>query len=521
MFPKGAVGVEVTPTGYLTGAAGTGSTRTRHVKTRLPAPCLVVLVGPSASGKSTWAANNFQPTEVVSSDELRARVGIDGADQRASPAAFDLLDRIVTARLSRKLTIVIDSLGYDPDDRQRWVAMAHAKGLPAYAVTFPTPGEECIARNALRDRPLPIAVIRKQVAKFPEVTASLDDDGFDRVHSETPIRLVAPQLADEGLPQSSGPRANHTFGLVLSRFDWAKGNDLARDIESVAVRAEAAGFRDIWLMDHLRQIPQVGQPWEDLPEVYTTLSYLAGHTSRMRLGALVTAATHRHPSVLGKMIATLDVLSGGRANLGIGLGWDRKEHDGYGIDFPDVDRRYAILEDTLQMLPLLWGKGSPSFEGKEFTASELTCYPRPIQEKIPILIGGSGEKRTLRLVARYGDAANLFGKPPVIRHKVEVLREHCSDIERDPEEVEVGHLMTAMVAPDGDALRHHIGRLRARNQSTEQYAASNNAGLAEDLVDLFAAYHQAGAKHSIVALPNVHLETSLEAFGDVISAFRS
>jgi alkanesulfonate monooxygenase SsuD/methylene tetrahydromethanopterin reductase-like flavin-dependent oxidoreductase (luciferase family) len=171
------------------------------------------------------------------------------------------------------------------------------------------------------------------------------------------------------------------------------------------------------------------------------------------------------------------------------------------------------------MLPLLWGKGSPSFQGSTMSAAELTCYPRPVQEKIPILIGGSGEKRTLRLVAKYGDAANLFGKPETITHKVDVLRNHCADVERDPAEIEVGHLVTAMAAPDGDTLRNHIGQLRGRNQSVEQFVTSNNAGLPEDLVDLFGSYRDAGASHSVVALPNVHLDGSIEAFGEVISAF--
>ena len=166
-------------------------------------------------------------------------------------------------------------------------------------------------------------------------------------------------------------------------------------------------------MDHFRQIPQVGRPWEDIPEAYTTLAFLAGVTKQIRLGALVTGIGHRHPVVLGKMVATLDVLSGGRVTLGLGIGWDRREHEGYGIPFPPVPARYQQLEDTLRMLPLLWGKGSPSFSGTTFSAPELICYPRPIQDPIPILIGGSGERRTLRLVARYGDACNLLGLPDI------------------------------------------------------------------------------------------------------------
>lgn len=489
------------------------------METRIPAPSLVILIGPSSSGKSTWARKNFEANEIVSSDDLRAQVGIDDQDQRAGTAAFAILDSIVTERVARRLTTVIDTLGYDSDNRTKWVALAHAEGMPAYAVTFPTPGEECLRRNAERKRPIPVAAMRKQISRFADVIAAVGEEGFAGVLEETSIRTVAPQLVAASPEIDATGKASHTFGIVVSRFNWGKDTDLGETLASIARRAETAGFRDLWMMDHFRQIPQVGQSWEDILEVYTTLGFLAGHTSRLRLGALVTGVTHRHPSVLGQIIATLDVLSNGRANCGIGLGWDHKEHAGYGIEFPDVPTRYDILEDTLQMLPLLWGKGSPSFQGSSFSASELMCYPRPVQQKIPILIGGSGENRTLKLVAKYGDAGNLFGKPEMISRKVEVLHRHCAEIDRDPAEIEVSHLVTTMVAPDPAVLRHQIGLLRGRNQSAEQYASANNAGLSEDLVELFRSYNAAGATHSIVALPNVHLEESIEAFGRVISVF--
>lgn len=270
-------------------------------------------------------------------------------------------------------------------------------------------------------------------------------------------------------------------------------------------------------MDHFRQIPQVGREWEDMPEAYTTLSYLAGVTAAIRLGALVTAIGHRHPVVLGRMVATLDVLSGGRVNLGLGLGWDRREHEGYGIPFPPTAARYELLEDTLRMLPLLWGKGSPSFTGSAFSAPELTCYPRPLQERIPILIGGSGERRTLRLVARYADACNLFGRPDVIRRKVGVLGGHCAEIERNPDEIEVTHLVDVMTGPDRKTLRERVEWLRGRNVSADVFMAKHNAGTVEDQLDHFAAYHEAGAGHSMVVMPDVHLEGSIETFGEVIA----
>jgi F420-dependent oxidoreductase-like protein len=491
------------------------------MEARLPAPCLVVLVGPSGSGKSTWAAAMFHETEVVSSDRLRAMVGAGEDDQQAGTAAFTILDQVVAERARRRLSTVIDTLGFDADNRRKWVGMAHEAEIPAYAVLFDTPAGETRARNTARDHPIPKAVLDRQLSRFRAVRTEIEDDGFDRVLLEQPIALVTPSVVGSDMSSalpSPEPEATHRFGLVVNRFDWGDRADLADKLTSIARRAEAAGFHDLWVMDHFRQIPRVGRAWEDMPEAYVSLSFLAGVTETIGLGTLVTAIGHRHPVVLGKMVATLDVLSGGRALLGLGIGWDEQEQEGYGIPFRPVPERYDLLEDTLKMLPLLWGKGSPSFEGVTFSAPELVCYPRPIQEHIPILIGGSGERRTLRLVARHADACSLFGKPDVIRRKVEVLRRHCADVDRDPDEIEVTHLVDVMVAADRKALRERIERLRGRNTTVEAFMVRHNAGVVEDHLEHFAAYHQAGARHSMVVLPDAHLDGSIETFGLVIAA---
>ena len=180
-------------------------------------------------------------------------------------------------------------------------------------------------------------------------------------------------------------------------------------------------------MDHFLQIPQVGREWEDMLESYTTLGYLAGVTERIRLGTLVTGITYRNLAHLAKIVATLDVLSGGRAMCGLGTAWFEREHELYGWGLQPRADRYALLEDALELLPLMWGKGAPRFEGRTITVEEAICYPRPLQERIPILVGGSGERKTLRLVARHADACNLFGDPDTVRHKVAVLHEHCAD----------------------------------------------------------------------------------------------
>jgi F420-dependent oxidoreductase-like protein len=487
---------------------------------RLPAPCLVVLVGASGSGKSTWAAAMFHESEVVSSDRLRGMVGAGEDDQQAGTAAFSILDQVVAERVRRGLTTVIDTLGFDDDNRQRWVGMAHEAGIPAYAVLFDTPAAETRARNAARDRPIPKTVLDRQISRFRVIAREADNDGFDQVLTQQPISTVTPDVAagpaPTGEPQPS--QAEHRFGLVINRFNWGDRAEMASNLTSIAKRAQAAGFHDLWVMDHFQQIPQVGRAWEDMPEAYVTLSFLAGVTETIKLGTLVTSIGHRHPVVLGKMVATLDVLSGGRALLGLGIGWHRKEQEGFGMPFLPVARRYEVLEDTLKMLPLLWGKGSPPFEGATFAAPELVCYPRPIQEHIPVLIGGSGEKRTLRLAAQYADACNLFGKPDVLRRKVEVLRRHCAEVERDPDDLVVTHLIDAMIAPDRKALRERVNRLRGRNTTVEAFMSRYNAGVVEDQLQHFGAYHAAGARQSMVVLPDAHMEGSIETFGLVIEA---
>ena len=518
---------------------------------RLPAPSLVILVGPSGSGKTTWALEHFAPNAVVSSDSLRAMVGAGEDDQTASAAAFGLLEAIVTERLVRGLTTVIDTLGFDSESRQRWIGLAHDNDTPAHAVYFDTDPTICEERNEARARSIPKTVLRRQFTRFKAVRSELDDEDWDGVHREQTVATVSPLVAgaveDEPMTAVSGDAhrvdldgsgvsqmklqparrtgnpgfvdRGHTFGLIVSRFDWE--TPMGPTLAAIAQRAEVAGFRDIWVMDHFRQIRGVGRPWEDIPEAYTALGFMAGATSTIRLGAMVTGITHRNPVILGKMLASLDVLSGGRAICGLGIGWDKDEHAAYGIDYPSTATRYEMLEETLDMLPLLWGKGSPEFHGKHVDAAELICYPRPIQEPIPILIGGSGEKKTLRLVARYADACNVFGDPDRVRHKVEVLTRHCVDFERDPAEVEVTHLTTALVAPDRPALREQVESLRDRNTPAEQFMTRNNAGTVDDLETLFRKYHDAGAQHSIVALSTVAEPDSIELFGDVITAMAS
>jgi F420-dependent oxidoreductase-like protein len=489
----------------------------------LPEPCLVLLVGPGASGKSTWAAEHFPADQIVSSDRLRAVVGAGEDDLTASADAFALLDTIVRHRLRRGLTTVVDTLGLDHDRRHAWRDLAAQHGVACVAVGFDTPPAECRARNRARTHPIPTDVLASQLRAWVTARDLLPSEGYGLVLTQRPVRVVpaafvaAPQAAQR---QSAQP-VRLRFGLHLGSYTFAGGpTATAATLRDLADAAEAAGFDAIYVMDHFRQIPQLGRPFEDFLESYTTLAYLAALTRRVRLGTLVAGITYRNVAHLGKIIATLDVLSGGRAVCGVGLAWFAAEHAAYGWPFPPVPDRYALLEDALQLLPVLWGKGSRAFTGSVLNVPEAMCYPRPLQDPPPILLGGGGERRTLRLAARYANAANVFGDAAAVRHKAAVLRQHCLDAGRDPAEVGLTHLSTALVGEDDRQVADLVDRLRPRRQAPAAYAASVHAGTVADHVGRFRELADAGAGEVMVRLADLTSPEPLERFGKVIHAFR-
>ena len=489
---------------------------------RLPASCLVVLVGPSGAGKSRWAAENFRSDQIVASDDLRALVGTGDHDQRAGTDAFDVLDLVLERRLARRLLTVVDTLGLDPGRRRAYVERAHHHGMPCHAVLFETPAETCRARNRARPEPVPAKVLTAQLAARDDAAAQMGAEGFDGVHTAEPVEVVPAELVDAPV---SAARQRTTplhldFGLQLSSFTrQPAGTALAPWLAEIAATAEAVGFSSIWVMDHLLQIPQVGRPWDDLPEAWTTLAWLAARTRTATLGTLVTGVTLRNPAHLAKIVATLDVLSAGRVVCGLGAAWWEHEHHLYGWRFPPLAERYALLEDTLQLLPLMWGPGSPSFTGKLISVTETVCYPRPLQERVPILVGGSGERTTLRLAATYADACNLRGDPATVRHKTSVLAEHCRHVGRDPAQVRVTHLSTALAAPNRRELRSALDRHRPRSATPEETGQRLAAGTVEEQVGRYRDLAEAGVQTAIVSLPDVAAPGALEAFGQVIAAF--
>jgi F420-dependent oxidoreductase-like protein len=244
------------------------------------------------------------------------------------------------------------------------------------------------------------------------------------------------------------------IGLHVVSFSWPDTPaSIAPTLAGVATAAEEAGISHLSVMDHWFQMEAFAPATEPMMEGYTTLGFLAAHTSTIRLGLLVTGVTYRHPGLLAKTVATLDVLSEGRGELGIGAAWYDREHAGLGVPFPPVAERFERLEETLQICLQMWSDDEGPFTGKHYELAETICQPPPISRpRPPVMIGGSGERKTLRLVARYADACNLFELPPAeVEHKLNVLRGHCADEARDYDTVQKTMLTRADAFTDTDA----------------------------------------------------------------------
>jgi F420-dependent oxidoreductase-like protein len=284
------------------------------------------------------------------------------------------------------------------------------------------------------------------------------------------------------------------IGLQIPVFTWPGGaGQLGPKFGEIARAADEAGFASLFVMDHLFQIPIVGPAEMDMLEGYAALSYLAGITRRARLGTLVTGVTYRHPGVLVKSVSTLDVLSGGRSYLGIGAAWFEREHHGLGVPFPSLKERFERLEETLRIAKQMWSGKVAAFEGKHYRLSETLNLPQPLSRPHPpILIGGMGEKKTLRLVAQYADACNLFlfAGLDALEHKLDVLRGHCERLGRDYDEIERTVLGTVHVAPG-------------------EMSVSDVIAVCRSLADL-------GFQQVIFNMPNVHEIRPLEVFGNEI-----
>jgi F420-dependent oxidoreductase-like protein len=282
-----------------------------------------------------------------------------------------------------------------------------------------------------------------------------------------------------------------SFGLQLPNFTYpgVADADLFEHVAGLATTAEASGFESLWVMDHFWQLPPLGGPDQPILEGYTLLGALAARTERIRLGTLVTGVTYRNPALLAKLATTLDVISSGRAILGIGAAWYEEEHVGLGFDYPPVKERMERLDEALQICRAMFREDAPSFTGRYYRIEGAKNLPRPVQPGgPPILIGGSGERRTLRLVAQHADMSNIFGSPATVRRLVDVIERHCADVGRDPAEITktwLGTLLLTSSPEESKATREMLGGadieerfiLGTPDEAVEQVGALLDAGL--------------------------------------------
>ncbi|MBL8095763.1 MAG: TIGR03560 family F420-dependent LLM class oxidoreductase [Anaerolineales bacterium] len=285
------------------------------------------------------------------------------------------------------------------------------------------------------------------------------------------------------------------IGLQIPSFKYPGGTAAIRpSLKQIVTTAEAAGFDSLWVMDHYYQIKGLfGEAYTDpMLESYTTLGYIAGLTEKPYLGTLVTGVVYRHPSVLLKMVNTLDILSGGRAYLGIGAAWYEEEAKGFGIPYPSTAERFELLEDNLKLAKALWAGDEVSYAGRRFSAPAITNNPRPLSRPHPrIMIGGTGPNKTLRMVAQYADACNIgdWVGAENMQKALDTLKAHCEALGRDEASIEKTSLGTVNLS-GGDTPESVIGRIKALAQM--------------------------GFSHVIFNMPDVSNLTSLEAFGKTI-----
>lgn len=482
---------------------------------RFSHPCVVVLAGAAGSGKSTWAAAHFARSEIVSTDALRAAVGTGPADLDATADAFAVADLVIDARLRRRLTTVVDTLGLDPERRRSYLDRARAAALPAVLVVLDTAASLCRSRNGERDRPVPAAALTGQLRRVRALVADAREEGWDHVlvlttaepastRLDPDVRSPAPSASPAG---SNGARL--PVILQLSRFPW--GRDPAGWLREVALVADQVGFAGIALMDHLIQIPQVNRPWQPIPEPWVTLGLLAGLDTDLRLGTLVSPVTLRPAGVIAKTAATLDVLSGGRAFCGLGAGWWQREHAAYGIDFPPARERLDRLEATIETCRALWASGTKPYAGRRLSLPETTCYPRPAGP-LPIIVGGGGERRTLRIAAELGDGCNLRADES-LSLKIEVFT-------RFREAAGRASMITVRDLPvigrDRDDVGRRVERVRGR-LSAQAYTARHPVGTAEHHRARHAGLADQGVELIFVALPDLERASDLEVCAPVLA----
>jgi len=303
------------------------------------------------------------------------------------------------------------------------------------------------------------------------------------------------------------------FGLQHPNFTFdGEGPQAVEKLRTLVGRVESYGLDSFWVMDHFHQIRNVGEVQEPMLEGWTTQSVVAGFTNKIKLGTLVTGIVYRHPSVLAKMGASLDVLSNGRLFMGIGAAWNVDEATAYGIPFPPVKERMQRLEEAVQVIKKMWTEETATFDGKFYQLRNAYCNPKPLQKPHPpIMIGGSGERRTLKIVAKYGDACNIFGSVETVKKKLEILREHCHSVGRDYESIVKSKLGHIVIDKDKEKVAEAIKTLPEDRR--REYAIY---GTPEEVRRQVEAFRDAGIEYLIVNLePDSELR-ALELFANEV-----
>ncbi len=310
------------------------------------------------------------------------------------------------------------------------------------------------------------------------------------------------------------------LGILLHpRGAGIADRDLFGRIIDVAAAAEASGFDSLWAADHF--YAQLTSDWsEPRLEPYAVLAGLVARTRQIKLGSLVSGVTFRNPAHLAKIVTTLDVISQGRAILGIGAARLGEEHHDYGYTFPPVAERIDRLSEAVQICRLMFDNGRATFSGRYYSIAGALNYPRPIQERIPILVGGDGERRTLRLVAQYGDACNISGSPTTIRRKLDVLERHAHDVGRDPAEITKTTLKMIVVGDShADAVRGAEAARVYFEFSQEAFADFAVVGDADEVRDQAKALSNVGVDGIVCMVPNPFVTDQVVAAGEALRDF--
>ncbi|KQZ87668.1 LLM class F420-dependent oxidoreductase [Phycicoccus sp. Root563] len=292
------------------------------------------------------------------------------------------------------------------------------------------------------------------------------------------------------------------LGHQVSYFSWPGAPaTIGPTFGRIARNSEGAGLSSLWVMDHFFQISMIGPPELDMVEGYTALAFAAGQTSRIGLGTLVTGVTYRHPGLLAKTVTSLDVLSGGRAWLGIGAAWNEEEHRGLGVPYPSTKERFERLEETLQICRQMWAGDQSPYAGRHYQLDRPLNVPQSLSRPHPpILIGGGGEKKTLRLVAQYADACNLFDNglgPEGIPRKLDILRGHCDDVGRDYDEIDKTVLARVALSSDGSGSGPGGMPYATVDETVERFGKLSEAGI--DTVIMGLADNTEDATYVLVA----------------------